>query len=340
MPIGERFRGGGTRGIARFLADHQHCDAGFDVRRVDEPGSGKLRITCEGCGQTVSYRAADAVDLAAGGTGVTTGTNGGPALEVSPPVAEPRRSPPPGPTPPGPIPRTAKPPERPPDRPVPGRIGFGLPGWAPAALIALLIAGGLGMIVAGLLRSDDDGDAAPAAEAPAQEAPTEPQPTEPAPTTPPEEEPAPEDEPAPGDDAVAAVELDRERVADTFFIGVPDGWERNEEDGGVSIEARGGEAEIRVFFERGERPNGELARAAAGFLADEHPGAQVSAPENERFGGERGALVRSEYPGGEEEALVLSDKGNAFLVLCRRDRGASDQVELEAEAIMASFEAA
>jgi hypothetical protein len=50
--------------------------------------------------------------------------------------------------------------------------------------------------------------------------------------------------------------------------------------------------------------------------------------------------VRAEYGGGEEEAFVLSDKGNAFLVLCRRDRGASEQVELEAEAIMASFEAA
>ena len=29
----ERFRTGGARGIARFLSDHQHCDAGFDVRR-------------------------------------------------------------------------------------------------------------------------------------------------------------------------------------------------------------------------------------------------------------------------------------------------------------------
>jgi hypothetical protein len=195
------------------------------------------------------------------------------------------------------------------------------------------------MITAGLLRSDDDGADA-TAEAPAEVAPATEPATTPDSTAPADEEPAATEEPAGDPEAIDAVELDRDRVANTFIIGIPKGWERGEADGGVSIEAPGGTAEIRVFFEPGERPNGELARAAAGFLADAHRGAEVSAPENERFGGERAAHVRADYGGGEEEAFVLSDKGNAFLVLCRRDRGASEQVELEAEAIMASFEAA
>ena len=65
MALGERFRSGGARGIAQFLAEHQHCDAGFDVRRDEAPGSGKLTITCQGCGQTVSYNAAEVGEIGA-----------------------------------------------------------------------------------------------------------------------------------------------------------------------------------------------------------------------------------------------------------------------------------
>ena len=339
MAIGERFLSAGTRGIARFLADHQHCEAGFDVRREDEPGSGKLKITCEGCGETVSYRAADAVNLAAGRVGEGIAANGGggetplthesrsdPGIPPRPPKARPSQ--------PAARPAPPKPPAR---RPRPR-----LAGWVPAVLIGAVILGGLGMIIAGLTRSDDDADTGPTAT------------SEPAPPTPAAEvEPEPQPQPAPpaatgepqgAEDSersteAADVELDHTRVADTFSIGIPKGWGRGEADGGISIAPDGGTAEIRIFFESGERPNSELARSAADFLADEHKGAQVSAPGTIRVGGERGARIHASYGGGEEDAVVLSDKDFAFLLLSRVDRGASDQLAEEADAILASFKA-
>src|SRR5688572_23437309 len=159
MALGERFRGGGTRGIARFLADHQHCDAGFDVRREDEPGSGRLRITCLGCGDTVAYRAAEAGEMAATGIDIATNGEGRAPVRVPPArPAPPARAPAPPAEPAG---QAATPPPRDPEtgRDAPGQppVRQGpdtrlsrLPGWVPAALIGALIAGGLAMVVIGL----------------------------------------------------------------------------------------------------------------------------------------------------------------------------------------------
>jgi hypothetical protein len=193
------------------------------------------------------------------------------------------------------------------------------------------------MIVAGLLSSDDGGEAASEPQATATEA------AEPQQESPPADEPAETVPPATGNDEpapAAQVPLDRARIAGVFTIGVPRGWERGDaEGGGVSIQTRDGTAEIRVFYEPGERPTGELASAAAGFLADEHRGAQVSRPEAVRVDHSRGAQVTAVYSGGEEMAVVVSKGGFAFLMLCRVDRGAAPQRYAEAEAIMASFDA-
>ena len=59
MSPGERFRGAVSSGVAEFLASHQACDAGFDIKRDRSRGSGRLRITCKGCGQSVDYLAAE-----------------------------------------------------------------------------------------------------------------------------------------------------------------------------------------------------------------------------------------------------------------------------------------
>ncbi|MBM3666202.1 MAG: hypothetical protein FJW90_01750 [Actinobacteria bacterium] len=65
MAEGERFRSEGARGIARFLSEHQHPEAGFDVSREAGPGSGRLLITCLGCGASIACRAVDAGEMAA-----------------------------------------------------------------------------------------------------------------------------------------------------------------------------------------------------------------------------------------------------------------------------------
>jgi hypothetical protein len=340
MALGERFRSGGTRGIARFLADHQHCDAGFDVRRENEPGSGRLKITCLGCGQEITYKAAEAGELAGIGLPAVNG-------EAAAAVEEPRPPQPPQPTPPRAEPgreRVPGPPRRdraaatvrgfPPPRPS-RRASPRIPSWIPLILIGALIAGGVGMIILGLTREDEQpqAPAGTAAEAPAEQTP---------PSDEAAEEPAPAEPAAPPagdqpDAAPADVELTQRTFARRFEIGVPAGWEDGVADGAVSLSAPGDTAEIRVFFEKGERPTGELAGAASSFLQGEHSGAEISAPRQIRVAGRRAARVRATYGGGEEIAIVLSARGFAYLITERVDRGASPQVEAEADAALQSF---
>jgi hypothetical protein len=52
------------RPLARFLAEHDACNAEFDVRR--EAGVGTLHVICEGCGATIRYPAESGVALSAG----------------------------------------------------------------------------------------------------------------------------------------------------------------------------------------------------------------------------------------------------------------------------------
>ena len=225
MAIGERFRSGGAQGIARFLAEHQGCDSGFDVRRDEQLGSGKLSITCEGCGARVEYRAAEAGELAAGGpqTGPVP-ANGAPVAPVAPPTAAP---PPPGaPAPPAVPPPVARPAGTPTfarrSQPAGSRSRRLVPSWVSVALIGALILGGLTMIAIGLTKDDN----------------------EPAPTAAPSGQAPVENEPGPGQSQAAggrsepaaccrlrpappagAAELNRRTFASRFTIGVPAGWQ-------------------------------------------------------------------------------------------------------------------
>jgi hypothetical protein len=73
---------GGASAISRFLAEHQDHDAGFDVGREAGSGSGRLRIVCLGCGESVEYRAAE------GGPDIRA------QLEASRPSSQERQRPP------------------------------------------------------------------------------------------------------------------------------------------------------------------------------------------------------------------------------------------------------
>ena len=48
-----------TSAISRFLEEHQDHEGGFDVGREPASGTGRLRIVCLGCGESVEYRAAE-----------------------------------------------------------------------------------------------------------------------------------------------------------------------------------------------------------------------------------------------------------------------------------------
>jgi hypothetical protein len=367
MAIGERFRSGGAHGIARFLAEHQGCNSGFDVRR---DGGGKLSITCEGCGASVEYQAAEAGELAAGGPQAgpipANGTEAAQELQAYPPQAyppqaypqqapPPREQPPQAPPPPPAVRPAGMPTQpfkpRPSQKPRRGVV----PGWLSVGVIAALILGGLTMIAIGLTK-DDEG---------------QPTPTPPAGQTPAQNNPAGGQEkqkhkqqkhkkqkkspaagqkkqqsgggqsqaPASGGAAqgAGAGALNRRTFENRFSIGVPGGWDSGEKEGAIALTARGATAEILVFFQQGETPLSELARGARGFLAERHAGAQIGGAKPTRIGSQRGLRMVATYQGGEEIAVVLSAKGYSHVILRRVDRGASPDLEQQAEAVLASF---
>lgn len=326
MALSERFKGSGAEGIARFLADHQHCDAGFDVRRGDKATAGRLRITCDGCGESIDYKAGEASDPASTGVALPEPSNGIPVTTTpDAPTLEPTNGSqadadavgapdPPSPDAGGP---TGRRPRR----------------WIPLALIAALIAGGIGMIAIGLLRSDDGqgGDGAqPVASQPD------------VPATPPAAgggEPAatgPGADTAPPADTVA---LNRRTFAARFSIGVPEGWSASGSADGATIEAPGSTAEVSVFFGRSDLAPLAFARRSEPFLAARHRGAEVGAPRATSFQGSRAARVRVTYRGGAELATFASIGGVVYALLRRVDRGASRPIQAEAEAAFASFRA-
>jgi hypothetical protein len=334
----ERFRSGGARGIARFLSDHQHCDAGFDVRREAGAGTGRLSITCKGCGHAITYKAAEAGELAAGPQLTNGDATRLPELPIAPP---PPAEEPSGPRTPSPGPISPAAPGPVGTQPVQGKRGR-LPRWLVPALIGLVIAAGVVMIAIGITRSGGETtgsqEAAPTApaetEAPAEAAP--PAETQPEPPAPTETAPAPAPDPAP---PAEGARLKRQEVDGRYAIGVPVGWDSESDDGVLIITPPGKVAAIRIFYEPGAESDVELAEGARGFLADEHAGAQVGRPQRIRVGSIRGFEVTATYGGGTETAMVLTRGGYSFLVLRRVDRGASEAVAGEAGASFASFRA-
>jgi hypothetical protein len=343
MPLGERFRSGGARGIARFLAEHERCDAGFDVHRDEGLGSGKLRIACLGCGETIDYRAAEAGELAAAGMTLTPAeANGGTA---PPPVAPlPPRQPP---GPPRGEPFAGRLPPRP-RRASPRRR---IPRWLSTGLILALILGGVTMIGVGLLRDDNEqqtttttsGSGGSTTEKPSTTRAEKPSNT-PSATTPQQVPKQPQQQSKQGTSqqqsapaGAAGTQLQTRRIADRFTIGVPPAWERGTENGAITLTAPGATAEIDVFFESGPRPPNDLAAAARSFLAQRHDGARLRDPEPYRLGPVRALRIRTTYPGGAEFAVVVSARGYSYLVLRRVDLGATDDLEAQADTALASF---
>jgi hypothetical protein len=95
MAVSEGTGSGPARGIARFLAEHQDHDAGFDVGRESGAATGRLKVTCLECGKSVEYRAGEAAEqaeraLAAGLEGYVPRI--GSDLGADAPAGEPRRT--------------------------------------------------------------------------------------------------------------------------------------------------------------------------------------------------------------------------------------------------------
>ena len=192
-------------------------------------------------------------------------------------------------------------------------------------LIGLLIAGGIAMIIVGLLRSGNDagaGDDASAAGTQSEGGSL----VNPEQVAPP---PAAEKQPQP--------RSRRRSFSNRFAIGVPAGWRVRRSAGGVALIAPGGFALIRVFSESPASPPRALAAPTASFLADQYPGARISRPHRARQGRLPAYRIAATYPGGAEVATVTSAGGVSFLVTCRTDTAAPEAIRREARASCAGF---
>jgi hypothetical protein len=323
MGPGERFQSGGVRGIARFLTEHQDHDAGFDVRRGGGMGTGRLRITCRGCGESVEYRAAEAGELAAG-----------PAIsDEDGDMARPRKKraavaapPTPAPTP---EPGVAEPPKPPDSAATPRRRGP--PRWLSAATIVVVVIGGLLLIAIGFIRDTGESPSTP-----------KPTPSTPAPTSAPAVSAAPQPQQPAGIQSPAGGQgpppaLQRESFEGRFAIGVATNWSAGIEGSAVTITAPSSDAEIDIYLEAGDQPLGELADSASSFLRERHPDGKVATPIPVRFAHTDALQIPDHYPGGIEIALVFVTGGYKYLVLEREDSDISGSTARQASAELASF---
>ena len=302
MAPGERFKGGGAPSIAQFLAEHEACDAGFNVERSDQAGSGRVRISCEGCGKSTGYRMAEAGDMAAAGSVIPPSTAGKPYAAVKAADFEQAR-------------RTAERPSKPSAR---RRIGVPLAvlGICAAALV----------VGAGVLGSDDDEPAPDPDPAPSAAVEPDPAPVKPEPQAPPKKL------------TVNGVELERRTFADVFSIGVPAGWEAvDSDDEKAEIEAPGSSAAVTVYFGPSDLSPIEFAGTSELFLEQRHDGAVVGPLYPAKFKGRAVARARISYDGGEEIATFFSRGGVSYLLLKRVEGNASRRQVREAEATLDSF---
>jgi hypothetical protein len=199
---------------------------------------------------------------------------------------------------------------------------------APGVLIVGLIAVGLGLIAAGLVR--DGGDESSDPTAPASSVGTSTTTPAPAPTTaePPDEN-AGRTAPRP--------QLQRREIANLFSIGTPAGWSEGVSGAAVALQAPGGQSELQIYFEAGERSLGALAESGRGFVASQFPDATVGRPARVRIGGTRGIRVRARQQNRRLVAELLTASGYTYLLLLRIDRGASPATAAEGRAALASF---
>ncbi len=305
-----------SHSVGRFVATHEDCGAGFEITRT---GRGRLYLVCGACGERTQYGAEDAEQLRAHGVDPSQAATG--------PRFQPGREDV--------------------ERWLPAPAA--LPWWVPNAYIVAVILIGVGMIGFGVLRPGSD-DPAILSGGGDQEEQSPPPSGQPAPTAAPAPTPAPTPQapvtagaaPAPAPKAEpnprpSRPELDRVEVAGRFAVGVPEGWERGMSEGGVVFEAPGSTAALRVFLEPGSVKPGSLADEARGFLRQEHAGGKVHKPRPTRVGRFRAVVLLCTYPGGREQATLLSARGYSYLILSEIGGGTPASTRTASAAALRSF---
>jgi hypothetical protein len=208
--------------------------------------------------------------------------------------------------------------------------GLGRPGWGTVSLIAaLVLAAALAAIVLSGEGEDDGSGSSSVTSVEGTSGSTE----APAGKRPPK---GPAEEPSGKAKERVVVLQPRIVPSGGFSIGLAPGWHKGVEDGAI-VFARGKDAEVRVFYERGARSYPIMLEGLGDLLRNEHPKARISRVAPFWFGDVFGRKLRADYPGGRELGVATAAGGYSYFVLVRVDRGAEPAAVREARAIHASF---
>ena len=319
-------------GLSRFLVQHERCGAGFDVAHPAGLGSGRVSITCRGCGARHEYTTAS-IGLEPEAPAAPTPETGDvprPAERRSIPPrpapypdaeSEPARLPEPeAPLPvehkPGPAALPAATDGSPATRPA--REAEGGDFWSsPRTTIALLGVAAVALVIAVIaLLSDGNGNDENAV------APSRPATTSPAPPSP---------GPAPSPPTVTL-------RTSLFSVELPNGWSRRSAGGSLLLEPPGsGRANVQVYYQASPTlSEAAMGRKTARFLRREVPGASLY-PQQTEIDGQPAQEYTARGPGETAIAVNVLRGPYRYLLVRRIFAGAKPHVSLAAGRIVRSF---
>ena len=296
-------------GLSRFLVVHESCSAGFDVAHPAGVGSGRVSITCRGCGARHEYMTS------------TIEVEREVSFELAPSGAlaplEPDE------------PRAGLGEKPAPERPAAGAPAARLSG-ARAGTIALLLIALVALLVAAIRLAGGSGkdSGAPAAErAPRQPAASG-------------ERPAGDRHEGGGRHPAPSAPKPRLRSVSTerYSLAVPASWATGSSESPLRISGAGGTVSMRVYADT--RPDlglTEMGRLTTDLLDREHPGSKVSAAHRTTVGGARALTMTARLGGGREVAFAIAHGAQRFLILESLESQASAASRSEADAVLASF---
>jgi hypothetical protein len=359
---------GMLEGLSRFLIQHERCGAGFDVAHPAGLGSGRVSITCRGCGARHEYATAT-IEFERELKIEPAQPPGRPPAPPSPPrraaPIPPRPAPYPDatqPAPPTPEPEPPRPSQRPapaqrpaaasapaagartrrptprpaisaPPGPTPmRRLGNALRSPQSTVVLLVIAAVALGFGVVRLVNGNGSGHhATTAAPPPASTTPTLPTTTT---VAPPASTPPAQTGNLPGVGQPATTRLETQR----FSIDVPRGWTQHTSTGGLLLQPPGGgRVNVQIFFQRspGLGP-AEMGTQTAAFLRRQVPGAALF-PRQVRIAGRPAREITARGPGETAIAVDVLRGPYRYLLVQRIFAGAQPHTTVAANRVVMSF---
>ena len=351
-------------GLSRFLIEHERCGAGFDVAHPAGVGSGRVSITCRGCGASheyltstieiereVQFQVQSAPEPAVGAKATapkvaaaappeapaeTPAISRQPAFKPQPQAGQ--SSSPPGPPSSPPKAPSGGGPERPSSAPPAapgGESGRGITG-ARAGTIALLAVAVIAVVVA-LLRlsggSNDDNAQNSAAPSGGNQPPA----TTPQQPAQPQEPQQPQQPQQPAEPSVL-----RRVTTPTYTLDVPADWTVNSSGPALRVAPPDSDAVVlRVYSD--QRPDLSLAdmgRLSGQLLQRDHPGSSLSSVHATKVGGIDAATVGVDFDGGSETAFAIARGADRYLLLVAVGKDASATERRQMATVVSSFQPA